>query len=348
MARVSLKDGGSGPMPAETAKRLKTQQADAGANGGRDVSISVILPAYNAEGFVARAIRSALDQTLAPLEVIVVDDASSDNTADAVLRIAAEEPRIRLLRLNQNSGPGPARNRGLDAARGDWVAMLDADDVFGPERLKALASLAGENDADIVADNLYAYDFAAGQTQRTAFVSAPPGAIDTHAFVERCSGASSADMDWGLLHPMVRTQFLRDSGVRYPKLRHAEDFAFMLDLLLAGARFFVTPAPHYFYTTRHGQISGQPSTMSRTKIDYDGMRRWTERIVEDPRVRDDARLVRLLKERARGIAKASAWHKVYAYGRNRDYAGLALFAATNRFAAQALAGALRNKIAKRL
>lgn len=312
------------------------------------MSVSVILPAYNAEGFVARAIRSALDQAQPPLEVIVVDDASTDGTASAVLRLAVDEPRIKLVSLSENAGPGPARNAGLDAARGDWAAMLDADDVFGAERLEALMTLARETGADIVADNLYVYDYAAGQAARTAFVSAPRGPIGLNTFVERSSGGPGVDLDWGQLKPIVRTAFMREHAIRYPMLRHAEDFAFMFDALLAGAKFFVTPTPHYYYTTRHGEISGRPSMMSRTKIDYESMRRWTEEIVEDPRVRDDADLVRLLRERVKGIAKASAAHKVYAYGRDRNYAGLALLAATNGFAAQALAGALRNKIVKRL
>ncbi|MES1199719.1 MAG: glycosyltransferase [Pseudomonadota bacterium] len=312
------------------------------------MSVSVILPAYNAEGFISRAIKSALEQTAPPLEVIVIDDASTDDTADVVLDLAQADPRIKFIRLPINSGPGPARNAGIDAAQGDWAAVLDADDVFGPERLESLLALAGETGADIVADNLYAYDFAAGRATRTAFTVAPSGPITTHIFVERSSGAAGEGLDWGLLQPMIRTQFLRDTGIRYPTLRHAEDFALMFDLLLAGAKFHVTPVPHYYYTTRHGEISGEPSLMSRTRIDYDGMRRWTEAIVEDPRVRDDAALVRLLKDRARGIARASAAHKVYAYGRNRNYAGLAFLAATNGFAAQALAGALRNKLAKRL
>ncbi|HEX5323824.1 MAG TPA: glycosyltransferase family A protein [Capsulimonadaceae bacterium] len=95
-------------------------------------TISVVIPAYNAAPYVSRAIESALAQTCPPLEVIVVDDGSSDNTAEVV---AAYEPRVRLLR-QQNGGPASARNHGVRESKGDWIALLDADDSWLPKKLE--------------------------------------------------------------------------------------------------------------------------------------------------------------------------------------------------------------------
>src|SRR5579875_23336 len=94
--------------------------------------VSVIMPAFNAARSVAWAISSALEQTVADIEVLVIDDASTDLTAAVVEEIAARDPRVRLIRNPVNGGPGVARNFGLDAARGEWVALLDADDAFLP------------------------------------------------------------------------------------------------------------------------------------------------------------------------------------------------------------------------
>src|SRR3954469_7601896 len=91
--------------------------------------VSVIMPAFNAERFVGRAIQSALQQTEARIEIIVVDDSSSDATPSIVARIAAADTRVRLLRSTANMGPAAARNRGLEKARGTWIALLDADDA---------------------------------------------------------------------------------------------------------------------------------------------------------------------------------------------------------------------------
>ena len=96
------------------------------------VTVSAIIPAYNAAAFVGAAIDSALAQTHPACEIIVVDDGSSDDTSAIVARYAAP---VRLIR-QANAGPGAARNRAAREARGDWLAMLDADDTWLPHKLE--------------------------------------------------------------------------------------------------------------------------------------------------------------------------------------------------------------------
>lgn len=104
--------------------------------------ISVVIPAHNAELYVADAIESCLNQTFLPHEVIVVDDASTDNTA----RIAESYPApVRVIRLTQNLGVAGARNRGALESSGDWIAVLDADDWFLPHKLEAQKRCAERN-----------------------------------------------------------------------------------------------------------------------------------------------------------------------------------------------------------
>lgn len=81
--------------------------------------VSVIIPAYNAEGFIETAVRSVLDQTERDLEVIVIDDASDDGTLMLVEQLAASDHRVRILRNETNEGPSRARNLGIDVARGE-------------------------------------------------------------------------------------------------------------------------------------------------------------------------------------------------------------------------------------
>ncbi len=92
---------------------------------------SVVIPAYNSAGCIRRAIDSALAQTLPPLEIIVVDDGSKDDTAAVV---GAYSDPVRLIR-QANGGPGAARNHGARVARGEWIGLLDADDAWLPHKL---------------------------------------------------------------------------------------------------------------------------------------------------------------------------------------------------------------------
>lgn len=95
-------------------------------------AVSVIIPAFNAVDTIEVTLRSILAQTFAPLEIIVVDDGSTDTTPELVARFA---PEVRLLR-QANQGCGPARNTGARVARGDWLAFLDADDTWLPPKLE--------------------------------------------------------------------------------------------------------------------------------------------------------------------------------------------------------------------
>ena len=107
------------PLPSET---------------GESVSFTVVIPARNRAELIGRAVSSALRQTLAPDEVIVVDDASTDTTVEA-----AEQAGARVLTSGAAGGSGPARNRGVAAARSDWIAFLDSDDEWDPDHLQTLA-----------------------------------------------------------------------------------------------------------------------------------------------------------------------------------------------------------------
>ena len=98
-----------------------------------DFIVSVIIPTYNRQHTLLAAIQSALSQTLPPLEVLVCDDGSTDGSAEAVA--ALDDPRVRWLTGPHAGYPAVPRNRGLREARGEWVAFLDDDDVWLPEKL---------------------------------------------------------------------------------------------------------------------------------------------------------------------------------------------------------------------
>lgn len=116
----------------------------------QEIIISVIMAAYNGAASIERAVRSVIGQRFRDWELIVVDDCSIDSTPDVVRSMAAVDSRIRLLRMSSNRGQGAARLRGIAAARGEFLAFIDQDDLMAPEALERLQERARHTEADIV------------------------------------------------------------------------------------------------------------------------------------------------------------------------------------------------------
>lgn len=105
-------------------------------------AISVILPTYNRAAFLGRALASVQAQTFRDFELLVVDDRSTDATAQLLQEAARGEPRLRVLENRRGRGPGAARNAGLAVAQGEWLAFLDSDDVWEPRKLERFLQAA--------------------------------------------------------------------------------------------------------------------------------------------------------------------------------------------------------------
>ena len=102
-------------------------------------SVSVVVPTYNSAGFVTQTLRTVLAQTLPPTELIVSDDGSQDNTCAVVEELFKGCPHVRTVLLrNPHRGPGATRNAGVEAAQGEWIAFLDSDDLWEPQKLETI------------------------------------------------------------------------------------------------------------------------------------------------------------------------------------------------------------------
>jgi succinoglycan biosynthesis protein ExoO len=220
--------------------------------------VSVILPTYNAAAHVDRAIASALAQSWQTLEVIVADDASQDATPARVEGWSARDPRVRLIRMAENGGPARARNAAIAASHGSWLALLDADDAYGPGRIERLLEVAASHDADLVADNLRLVDGPSGRTLGTALPQAPgeaPVAVTAADFIRR-NLFGQKGFALGYLKPIIRRGLLDRHGIRYQEeVRIGEDYHLYVDCLLAGARFVLVPEAMYDYRLEPGSIS---------------------------------------------------------------------------------------------
>jgi succinoglycan biosynthesis protein ExoO len=308
-----------------------------------DSSVTVLIPAYNAAPFLHRAVRSALDQTCPPMEVIVVDDGSTDDTAEVARKLGLADPRVRVICLPENVGPAKARNTGLNLAGGEWVAVLDADDAFMPERLEGLTRAANELNADIVVDNFAWYDVATKSIGAPGLApSSANEVIDKYEFVSRARGGSANEADWGLLQPMFKLRFLDEHNLRYPSFsRHGEDFLLMVDLLVAGARLVLVRTPGYLYTIR-------TSGLSRTRIDYDAMAAHIVDLLRSDGIHSDERLKRLLRKRIFAIRRLSAEHKLRSRSSTRSFGAIGRLILTDYWVARMVVRAGLRKVRNRL
>lgn len=277
------------------------------------VDVSVVIPAFRAVDFIGCAIDSALNQDGVREEVIVVDDACPMHTGDAVKARYDMQGAIPVIRLPINKGPADARNAGFRAARGEWIAVLDADDMFDPGRPARLVIMGRRLEADVLADNVRYFDAVSGTLSKPKIKSLlVPERIDLYDLVAR-GRPGTGELDYGLLKPIFRRAFVETMPELYPSdVRHGEDILFYIRLIRAGARFLVTPEPGYRWTQRN-------SGNSQTSLNYLGQAADTRAIKGDKRVRDDTRLVRLLEERAQALVRLHHERGFHASLRDRRY-----------------------------
>jgi succinoglycan biosynthesis protein ExoO len=218
--------------------------------------VSVVMANHDGAAFIAEAVRSVLDQTFAELELILIDDASSDDSVARAQAVAAGDPRLVVIALERNLGPGGARNRGLDRARGDWIAVVDSDDVLAPTRLAHLLALAEARGADLVADNLTV--FSAGGEIGPLLPGARGGQPRQLGLAEFVTANSlyGVGPNLGVLKPLISVAALRRCGVGYDQaLRIGEDYDLVARLLAAGASYWIDPTPLYHYRKHSRSIS---------------------------------------------------------------------------------------------
>ena len=180
--------------------------------------VSVLMPVHNAARFLKPAIESILSQSFKDFELNIVDDGSTDDSADIIAAYAEKDPRIRVLRLDVNRGIVQALNAGLALCRGEFVARMDADDVALPDRLADQVKKMTENPAIAALGGAVTYIDADGKEL---------------GLIRRCNVHASPLAGSPLLHPTVilRRSLLSEHHLQYhEQYRYAEDYFLWLEL----------------------------------------------------------------------------------------------------------------------
>jgi len=224
-------------------------------------TVSVIIANYNGAAYLTDAIRSAQRQRLRDLEIIISDDGSSDDSVTIVTRMMSEDSRIRLVRSERNRGPAAARNKALAAAKGEWIAIMDSDDLMHPERLSRLTEAGRRDGAELVADNILEFhqdDSAPARPLLAGHWTAGPHWVDIAEYIE-LNLFYVRRPNLGFLKPLFRASILT-GAYRYDEtLIIGEDYDLVARLLHSGKKLRVYPDTWYFYRKHGGSLSRRPS-----------------------------------------------------------------------------------------
>ncbi len=220
-----------------------------------DVKISIIMPVFNAESSLTAALDSVLGQTLREIEVLAVDDASSDRSPEILKERAASDPRLRVFVQPENRGTLSARNRALREARGKYALFLDPDDTFLPETAEELFALAESKNADIV--NFGTNEFVVlpdgSRKQRWNWITPPAGELSGKGAVLKDLMIDRGHY-WALCFKLVRMDLCRrslsETGDFYCIM--AEDFCFYLPIAFYAESMIKVEKNYYNYNIASG------------------------------------------------------------------------------------------------
>ena len=214
--------------------------------------ISVIIPTFNVQAYIGQALQSVFDQTVANLEIIITDDASTDNTVPIIKSF--KDPRIHLTISQRNSGPSYSRNLAIQKAQGEWIALLDGDDWWERNRLERMLEVAEACRADLVADDVHNYKEGVNSPWSNTYL----GKKNYPFHDSFISAVEMINYDLGPLKPIVRTDFLLQKGLHYnEEITYGEDFVLLLECLLAGAKMVVFPEPLYIRRAWANSLTAQ-------------------------------------------------------------------------------------------
>jgi GT2 family glycosyltransferase len=215
--------------------------------------VSIIMPAYNAGDFIGESINSALSQTFADWELVVVEDGSTDGTAEVVEEFACRDKRIKLLR-QANGGQAHARNSGLNQARGSLIAFLDADDLWVPEKLELQIAVIEREEVDLVFS--CGWMFRDGEISRTQ-----------RSFPTICGSFAGDEFMRSMLvsnripipSVLVRRDVVNGIGGFNEDLRFksSEDYELWLRLVKHGATFYGMSEPLFYYRQHNKSATSQ-------------------------------------------------------------------------------------------
>lgn len=217
------------------------------------ISVSVVIPVHNTEEYLPRCLESICSQTLRDIEIICVNDGSTDCSADVIRRYANEDARIRVVDLPRNKGVSNARNTGIDHAVGKYIYMMDSDDWVDKDHLSVLFQTMEAQGADVLTNSNYVMEYPDGRKP----------SLSSFPWVPEEGGLIDKKMIQRLFPPVLwanlyRRSFINDQAIRFMELKNGEDIDFTGRCYLLAERVCIFKGPYYHYFQR-------PDSLMRSK-----------------------------------------------------------------------------------
>ena len=209
-------------------------------------AVSVIIPIYNMEEYAEACIRSVMGQSYKEIDIVAVNDGSTDASEEIVKRLASEDSRIRLF-SKPNAGLAHTRNFGIEKAVGDYILFLDCDDLFEADSVTEMVKCVEETGADIVSACMTRFNSDGGERLRVPSCSGMYSGESMRAVREAiCIGDNDALLN--LYCKMYRRELLINNGIKARKLVSGDDAAFALEAVFAAESiYFADKLKHYRY-----------------------------------------------------------------------------------------------------
>lgn len=225
-------------------------------------TVSVIVPVYNVEKYLEKCIRSLLSQTCSNLEIILVDDGSPDACPQICDLYADKDPRVKVIH-KENGGLSDARNAGIEAASGDYIAFVDSDDYIAPQMIQTLLQYAIDKKADISVCNYYKV-FENGEKLYHPKTVQEKAMTNLEALEDIFTSSNLCEViTWNKLYA---SHLFKGTGIRFPVGRIHEDNFTTYKLFYAAEKVVYVDIPLYYYVQRNDSIMGRAFDERRLQI----------------------------------------------------------------------------------
>jgi len=219
--------------------------------------ISVIIPIYNAEKYLRQTLNSVRFQTYANLEIVCILDCPTDNSAEIVEQIEKEDKRIKIFKFTQNTGPGHARNIGVENSSGKYLHFMDADDLLSPDFYETMISAAEKENADVAACSVF-YE---KKRWRSIWFTKSEILSDTNDKIKRTEVTISG---WAWRY-LIKKSFWVANNLSFPNLPTMQDRPVMIPMIYYANKVALCPNAVYFYKNRADSILNKKYDSVREK-----------------------------------------------------------------------------------
>lgn len=230
------------------------------------MKISVIVPIYNAEKYLSRCLDSILNQSYEDIELILVNDGSTDRSLEICREYENQDKRVIVLDT-ENSGPGVARNRGMDRVTGEYIAFVDADDYIEKTTMETLIKIAIRDKYEIVSSSHYRVDkeiTVSNNSYKTGEISRDVDKEQTERY-STFKTSSSFGYVWGKIY---KTSFIKQNKIKFSDERQVflEDTLFNLKAISYNPKYYVLNKPLYYYNVYEDSLSNKKEDITDRAI----------------------------------------------------------------------------------